>query len=83
MTRSSTIRLTVAVNPEFNEQNPEYSEFLAKYKTSSQMTSDALAYISDNDASYRDAAVWFLKSHDDLIDQWLPEDKAALVREGL
>ena len=78
-----SIRLTVAVNPEFNEQNPEYSEFLAKYKTSSQLTSEALAYISENDSSYRDAAVWFLKTHDDLIDQWLPEDKAALVREGL
>ncbi len=78
-----SIRLTVAVNPDFHQQNPEYSEFLGKYQTSSQLTSEALAYISENDASYRDAAVWFLKTHDELLDQWLPEDKAALVREGL
>lgn len=78
-----SIRLTVVVNPAFYEQHPEYSEFLSKYRSSSQLTSEALAYISENDASYRDAAIWFLKTHDDLIDQWLPEDKAALVREGL
>lgn len=78
-----SIRLTVAVNPAFNEQHPEFSEFLSKYQTSSQLTSDALAYISENDASYADAARWFLQAHDELIDQWLPEDKAALVRAAL
>ncbi|NLL37440.1 MAG: ABC transporter substrate-binding protein [Fretibacterium sp.] len=78
-----SIRLTVVVNPAFHKQYPEYSEFLSKYKTSSQLTSEALAYISEHDASYHDAAVWFLKTHDELIDQWLPEDKAALVREAL
>ena len=78
-----SIRLTVSANTTFYEQHPEYSEFLSKYKTSSQLTSEALAYISENDASYHDAAIWFLKTHDELLDQWLAEDKAALVREGL
>lgn len=78
-----SIRLTVVVNPKFHEAFPEFSEFLSKYQTSSQLTSEALAYISDNDASYRDAAIWFLKTHDELIDQWLTEDKATLVREGI
>lgn len=78
-----SIRLTVAVNPDFYEQNQEFSEFLSKYKTSSQLTSEALAYISDNDASYRDAAKWFLQQHDELLDQWLQPEQAQLVRNSL
>lgn len=77
------IRLTVAVNPEFYKNNPEFSEFLSNYRTSSQLTSDALAFINDNDAEYEDAAIWFLKEHDELLNQWLPQEKADLVREAL
>lgn len=77
------IRLTVCVNPEFNEANPEFCEFLSKYATSSVMTSEALAYINENDASYRDTAVWFLSEHDELIDNWLSSSKAELVREAI
>ncbi len=75
-----SIRLTVAANPDFYQENPEFSEFLSKYQTSSQLTSEALAFISDNDASYEDAARWFLKEHDELLDAWLPQDKAGLGR---
>ena len=77
------IRLTVAVNPEFYAENPEFSEFLSKYKTSSQLTSDALAYIDQNDAEYDEAAIWFLNEHDELLDEWLSPEKADMVREAL
>lgn len=78
-----SISLTVAVNPDFYSENPEYSEFLSQYSTSSQLTSDALAFISENDASYMDAARWFLTEHDSLLDEWLAPDKAELVRAAL
>lgn len=78
-----SITLTVAVTPGFETEYPEFAQFLSQYQTSSQLTSDALAYISENDASYEDAARWFLKEHDDLLSQWLPEDKADLVRQAL
>ena len=78
-----SIRLTVAVNPEFHENNPEISEFLSKYQTSSALTSEALAYISGNNASYEDAAKWFLTQHDDLLAQWLTQEQADIVRAAL
>jgi len=62
---------------------PDYVEFLKKYKTSSDLTAEALAYMQDEKANYEDAAVWFLKNHDELISEWLPEDKAELVRKAL
>lgn len=78
-----SIRLTVAVNPEFYAAQPEFSEFLSKYKTSSQLTSQALAFISENNASYEDAARWFLKENDKLLSEWLTPEKAELVRKAL
>ncbi|HMM06674.1 MAG TPA: ABC transporter substrate-binding protein [Clostridiales bacterium] len=78
-----SVRVTVCANSAFYEEAPEFCEFLSKYQTSSDLTAEALAYINDNDASYEDAAKWFLHQHDDLLDQWLPGDKAQLVREAL
>lgn len=78
-----SISLTVSVNPTFYEEYPEYCKFLSKYSTSSQLTSDALAYINENDAEYTDAAKWFLTEHDELINEWLTPDKAELVRDAL
>lgn len=78
-----SMRVTVCVNPEFYNANPEFCEFLSKYSTSSKLTSAALAYIDENDAEYIDCAKWFLTEHDELLDQWLPADKAKLVRDAL
>ncbi len=78
-----SMRVTVCVHSDFKESNPDFCEFLAKYETSSILTSEALSYIQVNDASYEDAAKWFLSEHSELIDQWLPADKADLVRSAL
>ena len=75
--------VTICVNPEFSETNPEYCEFLSNYKTSSELTAEALSYLNETECDYAEAAVWFLTEHDELLDQWLTEDQAALVREAL
>ena len=76
-------RVTVCVNSDFVEQEPEYCEFLSNYVTSSALTSEALSYLNTNDATYEETAKWFLTEHDDLLGQWLPDDKAEMVREAL
>ncbi len=78
-----SMRGTVCVNSDFYDAAPEYCAFLSNYVTSSALTAEALSYIQDNNASYEDAAAWFLRQHDELITQWLPEDKAELVRAAL
>ncbi len=77
------IRLTVAVNPDFVTEFPEFSAFLGKYSTSSALTSQALAYINDHQASYEEAARWFLSENDQLLDEWLSAEQAKLVRDAL
>jgi len=78
-----SISLTVCVNPDFYKANTAFCDFLSRYQTSSALTSEALAYMKNNDASYLAAAKWFLSEHDALLDTWLPADKAALVRKAL
>jgi glycine betaine/proline transport system substrate-binding protein len=76
-------RVTIAARPGFDTDHPEFTEFLSKYRTSSSLTSEALTYMQDTGADYKAAALWFLKTHDNLLDEWLSADKAAMVREAL
>lgn len=82
-TECPSMNITICVSNDFYEKAPEFVEFLSNYRTSSALTAEALAYIEDHDASMEDAAIWFLTEHDELINQWLPEDKAELVRNKL
>jgi glycine betaine/proline transport system substrate-binding protein len=78
-----SMNITVSVNSDLYKEYPEFCDFLSNYETSSALTSEALSYIQNNDASYEDAAKWFLNEHSEFIDQWLPADKANLVHTSL
>ncbi|MFA0815284.1 MAG: glycine betaine ABC transporter substrate-binding protein [Anaerofustis sp.] len=78
-----SVRVTVCVSNDFAQAQPEYCEFLSNYQTSSALTAEALSYMQENDASYEDTVTWFLSKHDELLNEWLPADKADLVRDAL
>jgi len=78
-----SVSVTVCVNSDFYETAPELCEFLSNYKTSSALTSEALSHMQDTGATSEEMVIWFLTTYDELLDQWLPEDKAGLVRESL
>lgn len=82
-TEFKSAKVTISASNEFveNEDNKEMVEFLENYETSSQLTSEGLAYIQETDASYEEAAEWFLKENQDLLDKWLdPEDAEAMKK---
>ncbi|MEA4815450.1 MAG: ABC transporter substrate-binding protein [Lachnospiraceae bacterium] len=82
-TECPPVRVTIAASNSFVEKDPEFCEFLSKYKTSSALTSEALSYMQDNKASTNDTAIWFLKTHDELIDEWLDAENAEILRASL
>ncbi len=83
-TELPAVKVTIGVSNDFAESAPkELLEFLNKYKTSSALTSEALAYIQDTDATYEEAAKWFLKTNDYLIDEWLTPDEAQIIKDFL
>lgn len=74
------VRVTVTVSNDFYEEEPEIVEILSRYRTSSALTSEALAYMQDSGADYNETAIWFLQEHDELIDEWLNEEDAETLR---
>lgn len=75
--------VTVAVHHDFLEQAPEVVEFLENYETSSELTEEALNYMEENEASTEEAAEWWMKKHEDIWTEWLPEDVAQSVLDTL
>ena len=83
LTAARAVPVKKIANIAFPEKQPEFVEFIKKYRTSSALTAEALAYMSDQKASPEEAAVWFLNQHPELLLQWLPADKLALVQQAL
>lgn len=82
-TACPSVKVTIAASNQFYEDNPEYCEFLANYRSSSALTSEALAHMQDSGDDYEATAQWFLTEHNELIDEWLPAEKAEKVRAAL
>ncbi|MEF9953690.1 MAG: glycine betaine ABC transporter substrate-binding protein [Clostridium sp.] len=82
-TACPSVDVTIGVSNGFYEKNPEFCEFLKKYKTSSALTSEALAHMQDTGEGYGETAKWFLTEHSELIDEWLPTDKVESVKGAL
>ena len=82
-TACPSVDVTVTVSNKFYEEEPEFCAFLSKYRTSSAMTSEALAYMQETGADYNTTAKWFLQQHPELLDAWLPAGDAQLVKDAL
>jgi glycine betaine/proline transport system substrate-binding protein len=78
-----SVNVTVCVSKGMPEKAPEVVEFLKHYQTSSQLTSEALAYMQDNEADTKETAKWFLKEREELWTSWVPEEIAQKVKAAL
>lgn len=78
------VNVTIGVSNAFNEgDNTEAIALLSKYKTSSALTSEALAHMQESGEDYVQTAKWFLNEHSELLDEWLNADDAAKMKEAL
>ncbi len=79
-TEFPAIDVTIAASNEFIDEHQDYSNFLGKYETSSDLTASALAYVEENSASIEEAAFWFLQTNPELLDEWLDPKVAKKVK---
>ena len=77
------VDVTVAVHKSLKDKAPDVLEFLSKYRTSKDLTNNALLYMQENDASADETAKWFLRENEDLWISWVPEEVAAKVKEAI
>ncbi len=82
-TACPSMRVAIGASNALVKKHPEFAAFLRRYKTSSALTAQALAHMQTTGAGYDDTARWFLRGHGELLDAWLPADKAAKVRAAL
>ena len=75
--------LKIVSSGKFASRAPQLVEFFKRYRTGSAAVSAALAYLDETKASHADAAVWFLKNNDRVIDEWLPKENAEKLRAYL
>lgn len=69
-----SVDVNVVVDPDFEDNYPEVFAFLQNYTTSSDLTSNALAYMQENEVEADEAAAWFLLEHTELWQDWVTED---------
>ncbi|MEM1483851.1 glycine betaine ABC transporter substrate-binding protein [Oscillospiraceae bacterium PP1C4] len=75
--------LKIVSNKSFAKKAPDLVEFFAKYQTGSKVIAEALSHIDETGASHEDTAKWMLREHDELLEQWLPKERADRVRKIL
>lgn len=62
-----SVKVQIAGRLGIDEDFPEFSEFLYKYRSSSALTSEALAYMQEHNTEFDETAKWFIKENADLI----------------
>lgn len=77
------VDVTVCANSDLLNTAPDVVEFLKKYKTSSALTAQALAYMQENDVDADTAAKWFLKENGDIWTKWVSEEVAEKVKSAI
>lgn len=78
------VKVYIGVNTEFAKQAPNIVNFLKKYGTTSDELSAVLSYMQDTKgATYRDAAIYFLKTKGDTWTKWVPQDVAVKLKASL
>ena len=82
-TAFSDQELMIVSSRNFPKKAPNLMEFLKKYKTGSVLISKSLAYLDETRSTHAEAAVWVLKSNNNLIDEWLPPENAKKLRNYL
>ncbi|MFZ2538992.1 MAG: glycine betaine ABC transporter substrate-binding protein [Oscillospiraceae bacterium] len=77
------VRVTIGASNDFVKKDPEFCNFLSKYRTSSELTSQALAHMQETGADHKETAKWFLTEHNEILDKWLDKEQAQVVRTAL
>ncbi len=77
-----TSQIMIVVNPELLTRAPEVVEFLRRWDFTASSQVAAEGWMSDNEATTEEAAVWFLQNQDVWV-AWVTEDAAGNVRKAL
>lgn len=74
----------VIANGDFSASIPEdMRTFFKNYSSTLESTSELLLYLSNNEASPEETAIWWLKNNEDTWSKWVPDEVAQKVSDAL
>ncbi|ACN16866.1 ProX [Desulforapulum autotrophicum HRM2] len=78
-----SVQVNILVNAKFAKKNPEAVAVLKEYETSMALCNELLAYMRDNKAGTQAAALFFLKKHKELWENWVTPEAAGKIEAAL
>ena len=75
--------ILIIAYPQFPQMAPEIYAAFRNFQTGRVLISEALAHLYQTRSTHEETAIWFMRTHDHLIDQWLPPENARRLREYL
>jgi glycine betaine/proline transport system substrate-binding protein len=76
-------RVTTLATADFKDREPVLAELFATWEVTADILNKAIAYMTDNEASYDEAAIWFLQENESVWTQWVSSDIASKVKDAL
>ncbi|MFP4287394.1 MAG: ABC transporter substrate-binding protein [Candidatus Izemoplasmataceae bacterium] len=78
-----SVNVDVVVTNDFETRYPEIATFLSNYETTSDLTSEALGYMQNNEATAKETAIWFLKNNEELWSTWVTSEAKENILNAL
>jgi glycine betaine/proline transport system substrate-binding protein len=78
-----SVDLFIASHTGFKERAPDVADMFAKWKLDTPTLNMVLSYMNETGGEPVDAAVWFLKNHEEIWTQWVPSDVAAKIKSAV
>ncbi|MFW5894977.1 MAG: glycine betaine ABC transporter substrate-binding protein, partial [Bacillota bacterium] len=73
----------IVSNSDFSDEFPEVADFLRNYESSSESTSEALAYMREEEANPEETAHWWLRNNQDTWTEWVTEEVETAVLDAI
>ena len=75
--------VVIGANAEFAKQAPEVAAMLGRWRSSTEIVAEALAYMRTENASAEAAATRFLRARPEVWSGWVPQDVAERIKARL
>jgi len=78
--RDKVVTLATA---DFVDREPTLAEFFTDWEVTAALLNKAMAFMEENEASYDEAAIYFLQEYESVWTQWVSADVASKVKAAL
>jgi glycine betaine/proline transport system substrate-binding protein len=76
-------KVVVLATADFVDREPVLAGFFTTWEVTSAMLNKAMAFMEENEASYDEAAIWFLQEYESVWTEWVDADIASKVKAAL